>query len=163
MQKHTRRREAGSRRPFRPGVEALEDRALPATLVPTTFADGETIGGTLRAAVITANGNGEDNVISLRAGVYSLAVRNTSGQENLAGRGDLDLTANGHTLIIEGQGVGVTVIDGNPSGSFLDSGSPLNDRLFQIMPGVTVVFRNLTLRGGMAQDDGKAGALAGDS
>src|SRR5262249_40412838 len=29
--------------------------------------------------------------------------------------------------------------------------------------GVTVVFRNLTLRGGMAHDDGKAGALAGDS
>jgi hypothetical protein len=138
-------------------VEALEDRALPATLVPTTFADGETIGGTLRAAVIVANANGEDNVISLRAGTYSLAVPNTSGQENAAGRGDLDLTANGHTLVIEGRGAGVTVIDGDLPGLALD------DRLFQIMPGVTVVFRNLTLRGGRARDGGTAGRQPGES
>jgi hypothetical protein len=131
--------------------ESLEQRDLPATFVPTTFADGETIDGTLRAAVIAANRDGEDNVISLRAGIYSLAVQNTAGQENYAAQGDLDVTSNGHTLNIEGQGVDVTVIDG----------SALNDRLFQVSPGVTVVFRNLTLRGGHAQDDGGAGALVG--
>ena len=35
------------------------------------------------------------------------------------------------------------------------------DRLFQVSPGVTVVFRDLTLSGGLAQDDGTAGKAPG--
>jgi hypothetical protein len=35
------------------------------------------------------------------------------------------------------------------------------DRFFQFFPGVRVIFRNLTITGGKAQDDGTAGAAPG--
>ena len=147
------------RRRWQPRLEALEDRTLPANLAPTVFTDGAAGTGSLRAAVITANSNGQDNVITLQGGTYALTLQNPAGaQENAAQTGDLDLTATGHTIVIQGQGPTRTVIDAAAPGV-----TPLLDRLFQVFPGVTVVFRDLTLSGGLAQDDGTAGTAPGTS
>jgi hypothetical protein len=140
-------------------LEALEDRTLPANLAPTIFTDGGAGSGSLRDAVITANTNNEDNVITLQGGTYQLTLQNgAAGQENAALTGDLDLTATGHTIVIQGQGPTRTVIDAAAPGV-----TPLLDRLFQVFPGVTVVFRDLTLSGGLAQDNGTAGKAPGTS
>ena len=84
------------------------------------------------------------------AGTYQLTSPNTAGQENGAAQGDLDLTGAGKTITIQGQGAGVTIIDGGGL-----------DRVFQVNSGVTVILRNLTIQGGKAQDAGNAGALPG--
>jgi hypothetical protein len=126
-------------------LESLEDRRVPATFAPlTSAADGAA--NSLRAAIIQANSNGQDNTIMLQAGVYQLSLPNTNGQENGAAQGDLDLTGANHTLTIQGAGVGATVIDGGKL-----------DRVFQVASNVTAVFRNLTIRNGFAQDDGVPG------
>src|SRR5262249_39835264 len=123
----------------------LEDRQVPAVFNPlAATADGAS--GSLRDAVIQANGNREDDVINLQTGLYRLSVANTAGQENAAAQGDLDPRDAGHTVTIQGAGPDATVID---AGSI--------DRVFQVFPGVTVVFRNLTLSGGSARDDDTPG------
>jgi hypothetical protein len=141
-------RRARARR-WRPLLEALEDRLAPAVFNPLSLADS-TSGNTLRAAVIAANGNGQDNTINLQAGHYNLTIPNTSGHEGAARQGDLNLTAAGHTLVIQGAGPDVTVIDANEI-----------DRAFQVSAGVTVVFRDLSIVNGTAVDDGTDGALPG--
>src|SRR5689334_12067102 len=76
--------------PFRarPLLEALEDRQAPAVFGPTSFADGTTP-NTLRGAIIAANGNGQDDVIDLQAGVYKLTL--AGRRENACATGDLDV------------------------------------------------------------------------
>jgi hypothetical protein len=134
-----------SRSRARLGIEALEDRRVPAVFNPLpTAADGAA--SSLRAAVIAANTNGQDNSINLQTGTYMLTIANTSGQENAAAQGDLDLTGAGHTVVIQGAGTTATVVDGGNL-----------DRVFQVFPGVTVLFRNLTIQGGLARDDGTPG------
>jgi hypothetical protein len=134
------------RRPaaFRPCSEALEYRLVPATFNPSSAVlDGNP--NSLRDAVIEANSNRGDNVINLTAGVYLLTMRDDPAGEgtNSAGSGDLDLTTAGHTYLIQGAG---------PNDTFIDATQI--DRVFQVLPNVTAVFRNLTLRGGRAVDDG---------
>jgi hypothetical protein len=128
-------------------LEALEDRRVPAVFNPLPSApDGAP--GSLRADIIAANSNGQDNTIILQQGHYLLTLPNTAGQENAAATGDLDLTAVGHTITIQGAGTDVTVVD---AGGI--------DRVFQVSGNsVSVVFRNLTITGGRAMDDGTAGA-----
>src|SRR5262249_20593625 len=103
-----------ARRPVRrsrPAVEALEDRSLPAIIAPSSAAaDGQA--NSVRAAVIEANRNNQDDTITLQAGTYQLFLPNANGQENAAATGDLDLTEAGHTITFQGAGAGVTVIDG---------------------------------------------------
>jgi hypothetical protein len=127
-------------------VDLLEDRTVPATFHPSpsplVVPDGAP--GSLRAAIIAANGNASTtNTFILRAGEYILSVPNTLGQENAAARGDLDLTARGKTYVFRGQGRAATVIDAD-----------LIDRVFQVFPNVRVEFHDLTIRGGLATDDG---------
>src|SRR5262249_46714984 len=98
------------------------------------------------AAVMAATGNGQDDVITLQAGVYRLTVTNTNGQENAAAQADLDLTETGRTVTFRGAGAGAT---------FIDAGAL--DRVFQVMGDVTVVFRDMTIRNGYAADAGEAG------
>jgi hypothetical protein len=134
----------------RPWFEALETRLTPAAFNPLPgAADGAA--GSLRAAVIAANGNGQDNTINLQAGQYNLSLANTT-QENAAATGDLDLTGAGHTITFQGAGSDVTVIAGDSI-----------DRVFQVFANVTVVFRGLTITGGLASDDGTAGTASGGS
>jgi hypothetical protein len=138
---------SGRARHWRPLLEALEDRLAPAVFNPLPNLLDSTTGNTLRAAVIAANGNGQDNTINLGVGVYGLSITNTNGHENAAAQGDLNLTAAGHTLVIQGAGPDATVINANSI-----------DRVFQVLSGVTVVFRDLSIVNGIARDNGTAGA-----
>jgi len=108
--------------------------------------------GSLRAAIQSANTNGEDDVITLQAGTYTLTVPNSAGQENAGAQGDLDITESGRRTTIQGQGAAVTVIDGNAV-----------DRVCQVLGGARATFRDLTITGGLARDNGVAGAAAGSS
>jgi hypothetical protein len=135
-------------------VEPLEGRSVPATLTPTTFADGGLGSGSLRDAVLQFNadtGSGDDT-IQLLPGTYSLTIQNVAGRHETAGlTGDLNVTQASHRWIIQGAGLS-TIIDAGQ----------LADRVFQIVnPGTQVVFQDVVIQGGLAQDDGSDGALAG--
>jgi hypothetical protein len=134
-------------------VEPLEDRWVPSTITPMALADGGQGSGSLRDAVLQFNADSgtDDDIIELLPGTYTLTIRNTHGHENAGLEGDLDLTQTSHRWIIEGAGSS-TIVDA----------SQLQDRVFQIVnPGTEVVFRNLVIQGGLAQDDGTEGALPG--
>jgi hypothetical protein len=135
-------------------LEVLEDRCVPSTITPTTFADGVLGSGSLRDAVLqfNADAGSDDDTIQLLAGTYALTIVNTGGIHETAGlQGDLNITNTSHRLIIQGAGSS-TIIDA----------SQLQDRVFQIVnPGTQVVFQDLVITGGLAQDDGSNGALAG--
>jgi hypothetical protein len=108
----------------------------------------------LRSAIIAANASGQDCLIRLDTGTYTLSIKNTTGQENHAARGDLDLTDSDHTVTIQGKGPGVSIVNGNGSRG-------INDRVFQVLGGANAVFRNLTIEGGIAHDNGTGGAKPG--
>src|SRR6516225_6147473 len=135
-------------------VELLEGRSVPATITPTTFADGGLGSGSLRDAVLQFNADTgtADDTIQLLPGTYSLTIQNVGGRHETAGlTGDLNLTQTSHRWIIQGAGPS-TIIDA----------SQLQDRVFDIVsPGAQVVFQDLVITGGLAQDDGSNGALAG--
>jgi hypothetical protein len=140
-------------------LEALEDRTLLSVFTPTIFTDSNTPGaGSLRDAIIAANADAgtRTDTIQLQAGTYQLTIPNSSGQENAALAGDLDITNPGHTLIIRGQGTSgakATVIE-----------QTVQDRVFHILnPGTRVIFQDLIIEGGQAVDDGTEGALPGDT
>jgi hypothetical protein len=128
--------------------------------MPTTFADGVQGSGSLRDAVLQFNADpgSDDDVIQLQAGTYTLTVQNTGGHHETAGlEGDLNITSTAHRLILQGagsSGANATIVDA----------SQLQDRTFEIVtPGTVVVFQDLVIRGGLAQDDGSDGALAGST
>jgi hypothetical protein len=147
----TRRRTTALLRPF---VEVLEGRWVPTTLTPTTFLDGGLGSGSLRDAVLQFNADtgSDDDIIQLEAGTYTLTIPNVGGRHETAGlTGDLNLTQTSHRWIIQGAGPS-TVIDA----------SQLQDRVFQIVnPGTQVLFQDLVIQGGLAQDNGADGAQAG--
>src|SRR5260370_1158446 len=85
-------------------LELLEDRCVPTTFTPTTFADGVLGSGSLRDAVLQFNadtGSGDDT-INLLAGTYALTIPNIGGHHETAGlEGDLNITNTSHRLIIQ--------------------------------------------------------------
>jgi hypothetical protein len=141
---------------LRPFVEVLEGRWVPTTLTPTTFLDGGLGSGSLRDAVLQFNADTgtADDIIQLEAGTYALTIRNAGNRHETAGlTGDLNLTQTSHRWIIQGAGSS-TIIDA----------SQLQDRVFQIVnPGTQVLFEDLVIQGGLAQDNGADGALAGST
>ena len=131
----------------------LEDRCVPTTITPTTFTDGVWGSGSLRDAVLQFNADTgtDDDIIQLQDGTYALTIPNTSWHQSGGLDGDLYLTQTSHRWIIQGAGLS-TVIDA----------SGLQDRVFQIVnPGTQVVFQDLVIQGGLAQDDGTPGAGPG--
>jgi hypothetical protein len=122
------------KRPYRTRLllEPLEDRCVPATITPTTFADGVLGNGSLRDAVLQFNADtgSDDDIIQLSAGTYHLTIGNVGGYHETAGlKGDLNLNQTSHRWIIRGAGSD-TIIDA----------SQLQDRVFQIVnPGTQVV------------------------
>jgi large repetitive protein len=149
-----RRRASRRLRRFRPLLEILEDRSLPSTLLPATFADTNVANPasaqfSLRGAIILANADSQDDVIQLAAGTYSLT--RTGASEDASATGDLDVTKSAGTLTIKGAGSGLTVLDA----------SSLGDRVLQVFAGANVVLSGVTLRGGQANGNGGGIANAG--
>ncbi|MEA2708905.1 MAG: hypothetical protein QOF78_1506, partial [Phycisphaerales bacterium] len=133
------------------GVESLEARTLLANFYPSP-ATPDGAPNSLRANVITSNTNGQSDTIYLKAGTYELTLNNLLGQENFAATGDLDLKEATRTVTFKGSGIKKTFIDANQI-----------DRVFQVDPNVIVVFKDLTITGGLAQDNGAPAAPAGST
>src|SRR5262245_51199090 len=84
-------------------IEWLEGRVLFASFAPLAAAvDGAA--NSLRAAIIAANSNNQNDTITLQAGTYQQTITNAAGQENAAVTGDLDLTESGKSVTIQGAG-----------------------------------------------------------
>ena len=107
-----------------------------------------------RDAIIAANadtGTATDTIV-LSSGAYTLSISNANNlQENESATGDLDITSTAHALVIKGQG------DSGPGATIIDQ--TVLDRVFQIMPNVSVTFQNLEITGGTAFDDGTESAV----
>lgn len=95
---------------------------------------------TLRAAIQEANFDPDANTIKLGAGTYTLTIGGAN--EDGSATGDLDLRQN------------VTIVGISTASTIIDAGQL--DRIFHVLPGVTVTLKNLTLRNGKATD-GKGG------
>jgi hypothetical protein len=134
----------------RPMLEALEERITPKLYSNLATFDG--LGNTLRAAVLDINNNaqsGSDTIQLEGNTTYTLSIPNSSGPENAAKQGDLDLTNAKRTLLIQGGGKG-----GGMGMSTIDA-HLLGDRIFHLVnPGILVVFKNIIFTGGTATDDG---------
>ena len=131
--------------------EKLENRVLLAVFHPISYVtDGDS--DSLRAAIQAANTNGEDDTIILEQGVYDLTLANAPTQENNGEFGDLDVAEANHTLTIRGQGAGLSIIDAHQL-----------DRIFQVLPDVSLVLNGVSIRNGKAQDDGSAGVEPGST
>ncbi len=99
---------------------------------------------TLRATIMQANARvGEDTII-LSPGTYTLTLGGR--EEDGAATGDLDITET--TLNIIGSGTDQTFIDGAQI-----------DRIFHVLPGVTLNLSNLTLLRGNASTTDNGGAV----
>jgi len=138
---------------FRPRLESLEDRALPATFAVTTTldvvdpADGKR---SLREAVTAANARDGEDVIILPEDVI---IDNRAGvNEDGNATGDFDIA---DTVTIRGAGRSRTFIDGQQL-----------DRVFHVIgttPGsIRLVLEGLTVRGGKVIGGG-GGILAADA
>jgi hypothetical protein len=131
------------------GLEALEDRAVPATFtVLNTLDDGGA--GSLRWAVAQANANAGDDTINFGDG-------STSGGANF-----LDGTA--HTIVLTGSQLeltdaATTSISGPGANLLSISGGNLS-RVFQVDGPVTASISGLTISGGNAGVSGNGGGLA---
>ena len=129
-------------------LENLEQRLVLSAFTPQ-LGDFGVESHNLREIIQQVNSNGEDDIIHLGAGLWQQNVVNgPGGQENQAATGDYDLTEANQTVVIEGEGVGVTILDGKQI-----------DRLFHVHPNVTAIFRNLTIINGQAYDNGFSGTL----
>ncbi|HKB38553.1 MAG TPA: CSLREA domain-containing protein, partial [Gemmataceae bacterium] len=121
---------------FRPGVERLEDRTVPAMFNVTTPVDVVDASDgvlSLREAILEANTSPNADTIILPAGTYKLTRAGAGEDEALTG--DLDITDH---LTISGAGAGATIVDAN----FLD-------RAFHVLGG-TVTISGVTIQHGIA-------------
>lgn len=137
--------------------EQLEDRRVLAS-VTSGFAavlyvaaeSDDGVSGSLREAIAIANGNQQDDEIYLAEGVYDLTVAGSS--ENASASGDLDLTEAGKSVTIIGVGAGRSIIDAGH----------LSDRILEVMAGVNVTLKGVTLRNGSHVVQGGAILNAGN-
>ncbi len=128
-------------------METLEDRRVPAVIVALpSAADGCRTVCVRRSSRPTKTSRTTSS--TFRPASTNLTLANTNGHENAGDEGGLNLTAVNHTTTIQGAGAGVTIIDG---GSI--------DRVFEVMSGVTAVFRDLTIQNGLAEEAGNPGTL----
>jgi hypothetical protein len=98
--------------------------------------------GTLRAAVIAANGNGAADVINLVGGTtYTLSL---VGADDTAAAGDLDITS---AVTINGNGA---TVDANDI-----------DRAFHVLPGGSLTLNDVNIVDGLADDGGELGNSGG--
>ena len=149
MSIHQGRRDRALRRTscLRLGIEALEDRATPATFHVNTMLDavaaslktGKDAAGqvTLRSAIQAANANGKTNTIIVPQGTILLSI--AGADEDASATGDLDVTRG--NLTIKGAGAIHTTIDGNGL-----------DRVLEVLGG-NVNLSGVTIQGGRVTND----------
>jgi CSLREA domain-containing protein len=127
-----------------------------ASIMVTTTADELNRDGdcSLREAVRAANTNARvdacragssssTDVITLRAGTYTLAIGGTAEDDAL--RGDLDLRG---TIAVIGAGAGRSIIDASRL-----------DRVFDVRGGANITISGMTLRNGAPLSDFRGGAI----
>jgi len=131
-------------------LNARSARSTTCSFNPTPDPTVDGSPASLRHAIQMANASGQDCLITLTAGKYTLTTKNTNGHENAAAQGDLDIADAGHSVTIQGQGAGLSLVNGNGI-----------DRVFDVLSGAKVFFSNLRIVGGVARDDGTPGALPG--
>ena len=120
---------SGRRAGFRPRLESLEDREVPATFTVSNLADAGN--GSLRQAVLDANAlPGADAIVFAEGMQGTIAL--TGGQ----------LSITDH-LTIDGPGADLLAISGNDA-----------SRVFRISGGVTAAIDDLTITHGRAAGDG---------
>ena len=90
----------------------------------------------LRHAIQAANASGQDCLITLAKGTYTITIKNTNGHENDAAQGDLDIGDSGHTVTIQGQGAASSIVNGNKI-----------DRVFDVLSGADASSKQLDDRG----------------
>ncbi len=120
---------------FRPSLEVLEDRAVPATLTVNTTLDvlGHANGMlSLRQAILDANAAPRPDTIVVPAGTYTLTRAGINEDAGLTG--DLDLTGK---VTIKGAGASATVV--NAAGL---------DRVFHVHSNSQATLSGLTIEGG---------------
>ncbi len=102
----------------------------------------------LREAIIASNADSGSitDIICLDTGIYTLSINPT--KTNTATSGDLNITNTSHSLIIQGEGIGNTIIDAN----FID-------RVFNIDPGVKLILRDLSIENGSVKGKDGGGIL----
>ncbi len=116
-------------------------RLISCSLEVTTTDDGGM--GSLRKAIICANLTPGPDTILLPDGIYNLTI---AGQfEDLAETGDLDITDD------------LTIVGFSTDGTIIDAGDL--DRVFQIIGDITVNLSGMTLRNGMAGNNGNGGGI----
>jgi predicted outer membrane repeat protein len=146
----------GGRRPpprFRPALQPLEGRLVPATILVTTRADVVNPADhlvSLREAVTRANELPGTDTIVLPAGIYRIAL---TGADDTNAAGDFDVTDG---TVFRGAGAGATFIDGRRL-----------DRVFDVRgtspSSIAVTFQGLTVRNGLADAGGGGGIQVGDA
>jgi hypothetical protein len=156
-----------ARRRTRPCLESLEDRITPSGVITVTDLADDGTANSLRGAITQSNtdtGTTKDT-IQLLAGSYTLSIPNTANNHDVSNsQGDLNITSTSHELDI----VGKTDASGKPTTIITVDETKMLDRVFEIgqpggPSGITVVFKDLIIENGFAQDDGGAGTVAGKS
>jgi uncharacterized repeat protein (TIGR01451 family) len=125
--------------PFRPAVQALEDRIVLNSYTAATAAD-------LIKDIGLANQAGGTNTITLSAPTSSPYTLNAV-DNSTDGPTGLQVIHGGSTLIIIGGGDTIQRSTASGTPAF---------RLFDVAPGATLNLQNLTLTGGLAQGNGAA-------
>jgi hypothetical protein len=133
---------------FRPGLEDLEGRLVPATFnLVAGVTDNQA--GSLRAAILAADTNASArNIIRLGAGTFSLTD-----------------TALGNLLIDDNNGAvpskELTIIGQGATKSIVTGGTNWTDRVFEVVgrtgAQMTVVLEDFTIEGGRASNGGAVG------
>src|SRR6516165_2866167 len=116
-----------SRATYRPRLEALEDRCVPALLLVKSGADDVNQVGTLRWAVAKAQNGDVIEIVPAQGGPQHITLTH----------GELKLNYN---VVIESVGPSDATIDGNHS-----------SRVFEVTDGATVSLDNLIIVGGNAK------------
>jgi predicted outer membrane repeat protein len=135
---------------FRPQLEHLEDRSVPATFNVTTTLDDLTPANgkfSVREAITKANTTPGTDVIILPAGVFKITLVGTGDNANATG--DFDIT---DAVTIQGAGAGVSIVDAQQL-----------DRVFDVFGSVPsafkAVFKGLTIRNGNLAGPGEGGGI----
>jgi len=122
----------------------MEDRVVPSTITVTSLDDGGP--GTLRAAIVQANGDTEPDEITFASSLTG-TINLTSALPSLLG-----------TVSIEGPGASSLTVNRSA-----DAGTP-SFRIFEVSAGANATISGLTVSGGLTTDHGggidNAGTLA---